>query len=539
MSQPKSFQGIMVSSTFTDLVKHRAAVKNAIEKLGFHAVVMESSGANADADVIETSLRMVRDAAAYIGVLTHRYGQTPEDAERNPHELSITELEFDEAMRLERPILLFVMDDEHPVRRRDIETDPAKVAKLEAFKVKAKQMRVGAKVERIWETFASPEDFAVKVAVAVGRLITGLSAPDAPVDVHAKLDDIMRMLSQNGMVEQARDGNVSEAAVRAYLERALDKGFAENDIVSWLPEWIERAQVVFSTGGNDDVAFRKAIAEAEALLEQKGQVAASQPIMDDLARLEAGEAEMAEEFHRRKLSRIEKAIAIDELALNIEGVVEKLFKWAEIEGNTTDEEVARFVHNKAQAYYQTAPHTVSATPLLITRDACAAIRQSFDQALSPWLTGAVLNSLGMVFDSLGERLAGEAGVRGLNEARNAFEAALVVCVQEDFSTEWAMTQNNLGNVLRKLADRGGGEARLETLALARGAYEEALGVFTREDFPENWGTVQNNLGSVLEALVSGSGGKRRTRLLTQARDIYEAALTIRIRESVPVEWATT
>jgi len=41
---------------------------------------------------------------------------------RNPDGLSITELEFNEAMQLDRPILLFVMGDDHPVKKADVET---------------------------------------------------------------------------------------------------------------------------------------------------------------------------------------------------------------------------------------------------------------------------------------------------------------------------------------------------------------------------------------------------------------------------------
>ncbi len=168
----------MVSSTFTDLVEHRKRVKEAIEKLGFHAVVMESSGSNAFRNIVETSLGMVRDCAAYIGVLTHRYGQTPEDTAVNPQGLSITELEFDEAMRLGRPILLFVMSDNHPGTKADFETDPGKLSKLEAFKAKAKQMRQGSKIHRVWEEFSSPGDFAQNAAIAIGNLARELPSPD-------------------------------------------------------------------------------------------------------------------------------------------------------------------------------------------------------------------------------------------------------------------------------------------------------------------------------------------------------------------------
>jgi putative protein kinase ArgK-like GTPase of G3E family len=67
MDKPKAYRGIMVSSTFSDLKDHRREVIQAIEKLGFRANVMETSGAQAETDVIDTSIGMVRDSVAFVG----------------------------------------------------------------------------------------------------------------------------------------------------------------------------------------------------------------------------------------------------------------------------------------------------------------------------------------------------------------------------------------------------------------------------------------------------------------------------------------
>jgi len=174
MDKPKAYRGIMVSSTFSDLKDHRREVIQAIEKLGFRANVMETSGAQAETDVIDTSIGMVRDSVAFVGVVSHRYGQTPECPERNPEALSISELEFNEAMRLSRPILLFIMGDEHPGTKADFEDDQAKISKLDAFRARAKQMRRGSAVERIYEVFNSREEFTMSAAIAIGKLSNSL-----------------------------------------------------------------------------------------------------------------------------------------------------------------------------------------------------------------------------------------------------------------------------------------------------------------------------------------------------------------------------
>jgi len=180
LDEPKNYRAIMLSSTFTDLRDHRQRAIEAISKLGYMPRVMEHTGARADADVIESSLSMVRDSAAYVGVISSKYGQTPVDSVRNPDQLSITELEFNEAVRLKRPIVLFIMGDEHPVKKADVETDPNKRKKLDAFRECAKRMHGDSEVQRIYETFDSLEQFSHGAAIAIGNLVQHLERSVTP-----------------------------------------------------------------------------------------------------------------------------------------------------------------------------------------------------------------------------------------------------------------------------------------------------------------------------------------------------------------------
>jgi len=170
----------MISSTFTDLEQHRAALIKAIKGQGLADVAMENDTALPDVDVIESSLRMVRDASAYIGVISRKYGQTPEDPNRNPAKLSLTEVEFNEAQRLNRPILLFIMGDDHLVREADIETDTGKKEKLKVFRERAKQMKPGSPVHRVYATFDTLEEFKEKAIHAVAGLRRYLDATPVP-----------------------------------------------------------------------------------------------------------------------------------------------------------------------------------------------------------------------------------------------------------------------------------------------------------------------------------------------------------------------
>ncbi len=64
--------------------------------------------------------------------------------------------------------------------------------------------------------------------------------------------------------------------------------------------------------------------------------------------------------------------------------------------------------------------------------------------------------------------------------------------------QWATTQNNLGAALRTLGERESGTARLEE---AVNAYRAALQEMTRERVPLQWATTQNNLGNA-QALLN-------------------------------------
>jgi tetratricopeptide (TPR) repeat protein len=167
---PRNYKGVSISSTFTDLKDHRAALIKAIKGQGLTDVAMENDSAKPNLDVIDSSLQMVRDGSAYIGVIGRRYGQTPECPERNPAKSSITELEFNEAQRLNRPILLFIMGEKHPVIEADIESNATKKKKLKTFRERAKKMGPDSSVHRVYANFNSLEEFKEKVIHAVADL---------------------------------------------------------------------------------------------------------------------------------------------------------------------------------------------------------------------------------------------------------------------------------------------------------------------------------------------------------------------------------
>lgn len=178
---PLQYKGVMVSSTFTDLEEHRAALIKIIKGQGLTDVAMENDSAKPDLDVIESSLQMVRDSSAYIGVISRKYGQTPKCPRRNPGNVSITELEFDEAQRLNRPVLLFIMGEKHPLIEADVESNATKKKKLNAFRKRAKLINPDSQVHRVYATFKSLDEFKEQAARAVSNLRRHLEQHSAPL----------------------------------------------------------------------------------------------------------------------------------------------------------------------------------------------------------------------------------------------------------------------------------------------------------------------------------------------------------------------
>ena len=198
---PRAFKGVMVSSTFKDLMELRAALIKIVDGAEFKSVVMENDSAKSDVDIIDSSLRMVTEASVYIGIVSKKLGQTPKCPIRNPNKLSITELEFNRAVELDRPILLFLMGDGYLVRESEIELKSGNRKKLEAFRKRAKKMGLDSEVSRVYAEFNSLDEFKEQAAKAISdlRLVLQKTAYEPkgangalPVPDHKNTDNAQR-----------------------------------------------------------------------------------------------------------------------------------------------------------------------------------------------------------------------------------------------------------------------------------------------------------------------------------------------------------
>ena len=119
---------VFVSSTSQDLLTHRAAVRKVIEEMKLTYIGMEdfTPESTRPAEMIR---RRVAESSTYVGILGMRYGFVDDGTG-----LSMTELEYQQAIASCKPILMFVMDDHAPITPAMVEKDPESFVKLDRFR---------------------------------------------------------------------------------------------------------------------------------------------------------------------------------------------------------------------------------------------------------------------------------------------------------------------------------------------------------------------------------------------------------------------
>lgn len=135
--KPKTRLRVFISSTVLELPEHRAAAVDACLRVGVEPIVMES-WVGSDADDLQQAWTELDRSDIYLAILSFRYGHIPPGQEK-----SLTELEYERAVELGIPRLVFLMSDDHPVRVADVETGPS-ARQLESFKAAIRKSSIVA-----------------------------------------------------------------------------------------------------------------------------------------------------------------------------------------------------------------------------------------------------------------------------------------------------------------------------------------------------------------------------------------------------------
>ena len=140
---------IFVSSTYEDLKSYRDEVERSIICMNQTIKGMEFFGSTPERP-LDKCLQTVRECKLYIGIIGMRYGSVEEDSGK-----SFTELEYDEAVKNRIPVLIYILDENHPIASRFVDKGEG-AEKLEAFKTRLKKAHVVS-------SFTTPADLGKKV----------------------------------------------------------------------------------------------------------------------------------------------------------------------------------------------------------------------------------------------------------------------------------------------------------------------------------------------------------------------------------------
>ncbi len=289
---------VFVCSTFDDLQQEREGVLDAIRRVQHRHNAMEFFGAR-DEQPIETCLDEVRKSDLLVVIVGLKYGSLPPGLG-----ISYSQAEYEEGLRLEKPCLVYVRDDNVPILPKYVERDPDKLRLLEAWKRTLNARHTVAK-------FADWPRLAVQVAVDLGRfLLEGqfgarlTETAEAKGVAEAPLREVLKSLGE---------AEVPEAEIPERLAKAADE--------------LLRLRNDLARLRNDRPEFAAIRARASALID-KGDF--------DAARAALNEGREAARALREEISRTEAGFLWDEarldrLQLNYDSACAKLAEAARLD----------------------------------------------------------------------------------------------------------------------------------------------------------------------------------------------------------------
>ncbi|WP_433222528.1 caspase, EACC1-associated type [Dactylosporangium sp. CS-047395] len=148
---PKAY----ISATQKDLLDCRGVVHAALRRLGIADVAMEAYVADGRPP-LERCLADVAASDIYIGLFAWRYGFRPAG-----HDMSITELEYREAVRLRKACYIFLLSEDAswPMSMVDRDEDGERIAAL----------REELRTSHVCSFFTGPDDLAAQVTAALAN----------------------------------------------------------------------------------------------------------------------------------------------------------------------------------------------------------------------------------------------------------------------------------------------------------------------------------------------------------------------------------
>jgi tetratricopeptide (TPR) repeat protein len=570
---------IFVSATTADLGTCRLSVRNALLTIG--CTPEEQTTFPPDWRDIREMLRVkiaACDAVVHVAGLV--YGSEPQTRPEGEPRRSYTQLEYEIARELKKPVYSFVCGEEFPYdphepeddeRRRlqqehrerilggdtkyePVGTDSELREKVLTLQTKVEELVIRLERERAWRRRGVVAGLALAVVLGGGLLWVNQRTSQTSqrvAQLETELDRQRRYINSvaNAFGEQQRqlvglkltDEQIFERAVASVAEReGMDAGDLRASINLFVAAVRADPAADFFDLALADFAQQN-FASASANAGKAADEARTRRLAAEaLAERATAEAKAARNSERDALTLGGRSLAADRRFGEAIAVFEQALALTPRESLAADWAVLQVeIGNSASEWASAKEGSAIAECRARGISAYRAALEVYTRAALPQGWAMTQNNLANALSDQASASEGEERARLLGEAVTAYRAALEVCTRAAVPQDWATTQNNLANALSDQASASEAAERARLLGEAVTAYRASLEVRTRAALPHGWATTQNNLAVALQNQASASEGAERARLLGEAVTAYRAALEVYTRAALPQDWAMT
>ena len=272
---------VYISSTYQDLIDHRAAVDRALRRMGHDVIGMEQYVAEGSKPVLRCKAD-VQASDAYVIIVAWRYGYVPGRAATPVDGRSITEIELQEAQACGKPVLAFLLDPEAPWPPNRVDAMGGEAGGGDDVS----RLRALLGTDYLAGIFRTPDDLASQVAAAVSAQGLTRHMVDRVLGETSVASPDMDAFAQGDVVTDSTLLGIKQMIQRAGTARALVLQIGQGErwwstrlflLASLLSSLTDVRQLVFSNSDERFVGMASPAAVMEGLRN-------SYPELDQFAR---------------------------------------------------------------------------------------------------------------------------------------------------------------------------------------------------------------------------------------------------------------
>ncbi len=575
---------IFISATSADLGTCRQVIKQALLTLGCTPV--EQTNFPPSAGSVRQMLReKLAQCDAVVHVVGVAYGSEPQEFSDDEPRRSYTQIEYETARELGKPVYLFICGDGFPYDAHEPEDDERRalqqahrqrlqsgdelftpVDSRDDLSLKVHQLQT--RVERLADDLRRSRSRLARgvavVLVVLAMLGVGLwwvnhkrqgthqqveQAEQRLDTVETELDKQRRYIKQVADVYSRQQ--VELAALRLTGQQRFDRAVAQVAQDAGVPPSEMRAAIdlfvaaVLADPGAD--FYDRALAE---FAQQRFADAAKSA--GDAADKARQEREAVEAVAKAAAERIEAARVKEARALALKA-------HAQMASEQFGQAVATYQRAIGVTLRQTWPETWAELHFLLgnaasnwaQRSTGAEIRQRRDLALSAYRSAlevftadahprhhwTVRGNVALTQINHANAMTSADREPVLIEALETQRGLLATVSREKHPNYWAWVQFCIASTLADLAECKQGEQKRKLLEASMSTHRTALEIHRRETDPRSWAMSQHNLGVTLASLARETVGPKHVALLNEARTAFNAALEVYAPDTTPNEWA--